>query len=461
VDHWEIAKHVMAWHALPEGYSPRTDRVAGMLHAIAGALRDEDDADVERLAARAVREVPDRFIGTAFLVPKLLRASKRASEAEAAVLECGPQTAVERRAFAVSLLASALAQQARLRASARYAAEAVAALEDVDDEVLTAHVESRIAEAATWRGDVLETMDFAERAARRYERHGLFRLAAGAVSMQLLPHYENGDIAGANAVIDRFETYARLSSNQRWLSLAATLRVLHAAMIADEASLDAWHGPLLGSSGYDRFVLAVYTSLPHAWHGRWHDFLARVETAQPVTVAQRALVDATLALGAAATRDDVKARMLWRRAVHRIAGGATWHLSDVRIRRLVRALACAAGEAVGDVASAQRAAIPLRGTRHEAVFTGEPEPTLAGHQRAVARMREARRATEPSVFLTPAQAFILKTLATDASIAEIARNDPEHRSVATIRSHVQRLYDVLGVHSRTGAVLKAKELALL
>jgi DNA-binding NarL/FixJ family response regulator len=76
-------------------------------------------------------------------------------------------------------------------------------------------------------------------------------------------------------------------------------------------------------------------------------------------------------------------------------------------------------------------------------------------------MRESRKAADPAIVLTPAQAALLKALASDASIPEIARQDPERRSVATIRSHVQHVYDALDVHSRTAAVLKAKELSLL
>jgi len=460
-DHWELAKHVLAHRALPPDCDPRADRVTALLDAIARGLRAEDAAEVERLASRALREFPDRFVATAFLAPRMLTDAKRAAETEALLLDCGPQARPDRRAFAAALLSSALAQQARRAASARYAAQAVEALEDVDDDLLTAHVEARLAESATWRGDIAELLVLAERSTERFERHGHFAQAASVLTMQLLPRYENGDLDGAKTLIDRVDACARRAGNVRMVAVASTLRLLHAAMSGDEAALGADNASPVGQSAYDRCILLVYTAHPHAWHGRWHDFIARVERAEPVTVAQRALVDATLAVGAAATRDDARARVLWRRAVHRLAGGPTWHLSDTRVRRMARALACAAGAAIGDVARAHRAAVPLRGTRQLAVFTGSPEPTLAGQVRIVTRMREARMRSEPAVVLTPAQAAILKTLVTDASIAEIARNDPERRSIATIRSHVQQLYGVLGVHSRTGAVMKAKELALL
>ncbi len=460
-DAWEIFKHVLRWRTLPEGCDTRADRAAALLGRIAEAARAEDAAEVRRLATRALRDIPDPLVGTAVLVPRLLSDAKRAVEAEALALRCASQTEPDRRAFVAALLAVAVAQQARRAASSQYAAQALAALDDVDDDVLTAHIEARLAEAATWRGDILAQVELAERSLRRFERHGQFAHAAAVISMLLLPQYENGDLGGAHALIEVGESYARRAGSPTMLRLYGTFRVLHAAMSGDDEALAAYTGPHFSQSLYDKFVLLWYASMPYAWNGRWHDYLARVESAEPVTVAQRALVDATLAVGAAATRDDARARTLWRRAVHRVAHGGAWNLSDTRIRRVARALACAAGVAVGDVARAHRAALPLRGTRQLAVFTGEPEPTLAGYQRVVASMHDARARSQSVVELTPAQLAILATLATDATIADIARNDPARRSVATIRSHVQHLYDVLGVHSRTGAVLKAKELALL
>ena len=89
-----------------------------------------------------------------------------------------------------------------------------------------------------------------------------------------------------------------------------------------------------------------------------------------------------------------------------------------------------------------------------------PEPGLAGFQELVRAARDTRQKLEPAIALTAAQVEILRLLETDATVAEIARRDPARRSAATIRAHVQHVYEALGVHSRAAAVVKAKELAL-
>jgi DNA-binding CsgD family transcriptional regulator len=461
-DPWDVAKHVLLFKTLPPGCDRAgDDHVIPLLARLADALRAAESAEVERLSRRALRDSADPFIPTAFLVTRLLTDANRAAEADALIADCGAQEHPERRALATALLASASAQQVRPAASARYAAESLAALQDVDDDVFTGFIEGRLAEAATWRGDLASTLELAERSVRRFERHGADTMAAASLTMQFLPRFEAGDIGALRELLAKGEAYAKRGGSPALLRTYANFRVVVAAMTGDEASLEGSSGPIAARSAHDSFVAHLYAAMPHAWNGRWHDYLAMVRSAEPVTPAHRALLDATLAIGAAATRDDAEARTRWRRAVHRLATGGMWNLADTRIRRFARALACVAGVAVGDVARANRAALPLRGTRQFAVFTGEPDPMCAGYQRIVAAMREARKRTEPAVLLTPSQTAILKTLATDASITEIARNDPERRSVATIRSHVQRLYEVLDVHSRTGAVLKAKELLLI
>jgi ATP/maltotriose-dependent transcriptional regulator MalT len=419
-------------------------------------------AEVDRLCRRALRSSPDPFIPTVFLAWRLLNAPSGVDEAEALIVRCGAQTSPERHAYAAALLAVAAAWRQQRASSEQCAAEALAALEDVEDEAFVGYVEMRLTQAAQVRGDLTSVQELAARAVSRLERAQAYTLAANTLTFQYLPNLELGDIDAARSLLARAAKLAALGHSPTPKRTIENMRLAFAVLTGDEEELRAHTAaPFAAHHAYDGFLIAAYIAMPAGWARRWHDFLAQLSGAEPVSHAQRALKDALIAVGSAATRDDAEARVRWRRAVHRLAHGSTWNISDTRIRRLARALACTAGAAIGEIARANRAALPLHGTRQLAVFTGEHEPTYAGFQRLVSAMRDARRALDPAVALTPAQASLLKALASDASIAEIARQDPQRRSVATIRSHVQHLYDALEVHSRTAAVLKAKELSLL
>jgi len=462
--HWQLAKRVLIWNDEPPLPEPgrRADATSALLSGIARALRADHAAEVDRLCRHAIRGSTDSFIPAVFLAARLLNGPGGVEEAEALILSCGIQEDPERRAYVAALLAFAWAWRQQRAPSERYAVEALAALEDVDDDAFIGLVEMRLTQAAQWRGDIVSVNELAARAASRLEWARAYTLAANTLTFQYLPNLELGDIATVRAILARAAKLAELGGAPTQKRMIASMRLGFAVLTGDELELHAHNAtPFAAHNAYDTFLSTVYFAMPAAWDRRWHDFLAQLRNAEPVSRAQQALKDALIAVGAAATSDDGEARSRWRRAVHRLAHGSTWNLSDTRIRRLARALACAAGKTIGEVARADRAAAPLRGSRQLAVFSGEHEPTYAGYQRVVTAMRESRKVADLTVALTRAQAALLKLLATDASIAEIARQDPERRSVATIRSHVQHLYDALDVHSRTAAVLKAQELLLL
>jgi len=462
-DPWQLAKRVMIWNdgpPLPQPGRP-ADATSALLSGIARALQADQAAEVDRLCRHAIRGSSDSFIPAMFLAGRLLNGPSGVDEAEELILSYGTQENPERRAYVAALLAFAWAWRQQPALSERHAAEALAALEDVDDDAFIGFVEMRLTQAAQWRGDMMSVNELAARSASRLERARAYTLAANALTFQYLPNIELGDLEAVREILTRAAKLAELGGALTVKRTIANMRLGLAVMTGDEAELSAYKPAPFAHNAYDTFVVTVYFAMPAAWHRRWHDFLAQLGNAEPVSLAQLALKDALIAVGATATGDDAEARSRWRRAVHRLAHGSTWNLSDTRIRRLARALACAAGATIGEAARADRAALTLRGSRQLAVYSGEPEPTYAGFQRLVTAMHESRKAADPAVALTPAQTALLKALASDASIPEIARRDPERRSVATIRSHVQHVYEALDVHSRTAAVLKAKELLLL
>ena len=460
---WELAKRVIVWNVEPPPAPPgrSADAMIALLSRIARAVQADEATEIDRLCRHALRGASDRFIPATFLAYWLMRSPDGVDEAESLILSCGVQEHPEKRAHAMSLLSFAWAWREQRVQSERFAAQALAALEDVDDDAFIGVVEMRLAQAAAFRGDIAGVNELAAQSAIRLERARAYSLAANVLTFRYLPTLELGDIDAVREILTKAETFAELGGRPTVRRTLANIRLAFAITTGDEAELRAVSSLPFAHHAYDACIKTTYFAIPAAWQGRWSDFLAQVRNAEPVSSAQKALIDALVAVAAAATCDDVEARSRWRRAVHRLAHGSTWNLSDTRLRRLARALACAAGAAIGDIARAHRAALPLRGSRQLAVFNGDPEPTYAGFQRLVAAMRESRKTAEPAIALTSAQSAMLKALATDASIAQIARQDPERRGVATIRSHVQHLYDVLAVHSRTAAVLKAKELRLL
>lgn len=462
-DHWQLAKRVLIWTDEPPLPEPgrRADATTALLAGIARAHKADQTAEIERLCRHTMRGSADAFIPAIFLAARLMNGPSGVDEAEALLLSFGIQENPERRAYVAALLAFVWAWRQQREPSERYAAEALAALEDVDDDAFIGFVEMRLTQAAQWRGDMVSVNELAARSASKLERAGAYALAANTLTFQYLPNLELGDAEAVREILTRAAKLADLGGAPTVTRTVANMRMMFAVMTGDEAELSAHKPTPVAHNAYDTFVMTVYFAMPAAWHRRWHDFLAQLGNAEPVSLAQLALKDALIAIGAAATGDDAEARSRWRRSVHRLAHGSAWNLSDTRIRRLARALACAAGATIGEVARADRAAVPLRGSRQLAVYSGEHEPTYTGFQRVVTAMRESRKAADPAVALTPAQTALLKALASDASIAEIARRDPERRSVATIRSHVQHVYEALDVHSRTAAVLKAQELSLL
>ena len=137
-DHWQLAKRVMIWNEEPPLPEPgrRADATTALLTGIARALQADQATEVDRLCRHAMRDSPDAFIPAMFLAARLLNAPTGVDEAEELILRCGIQENPERRAYAAALLAFAWAWRHERAPSERHAAEALAALEDVEDDAV-------------------------------------------------------------------------------------------------------------------------------------------------------------------------------------------------------------------------------------------------------------------------------------------------------------------------------------
>ena len=146
---------------------------------------------------------------------------------------------------------------------------------------------------------------------------------------------------------------------------------------------------------------------------------------------------------------------------HLLAGIAHLHLGD-------RSAAAAAAEAALAAAELDRLifpfamteaaelldALPRHQTAHGAlladivdVLRGEPAPTGEGGL------------LSPPEELSPSELRVLRYLPTNLTRPEIARE--LYLSVSTVNTHIRHIYSKLGAHSRSSAVMRARELQLL
>ncbi len=101
-----------------------------------------------------MRDLSDPFVPAVFLAARLLSAPGGVDEAESLMLRYGVRENPEQRAYVSALLAFTWAWREQRAPSERFAAESLAALEDVDDDAFIGLVEMQLTQAAQWRGDI-------------------------------------------------------------------------------------------------------------------------------------------------------------------------------------------------------------------------------------------------------------------------------------------------------------------
>jgi DNA-binding NarL/FixJ family response regulator len=70
-----------------------------------------------------------------------------------------------------------------------------------------------------------------------------------------------------------------------------------------------------------------------------------------------------------------------------------------------------------------------------------------------------RRSAAPQTVLTPRETEVLQALAEGASVAQVGKR--LYMSTSTVKTHIGKIYDKLGVHNRAGAVMAAVRLGLI
>jgi ATP/maltotriose-dependent transcriptional regulator MalT len=352
------------------------------------------------------------------------------------------------------------------------------ALSYAGDDVLRLRVHQRLALAAYWRRDTADALDNVAEGLRAAKLLGAQRFSVTLHSVAYAIHQTcTGDVDAAWRHAAAIGEAAALGGDASYGAWARVTLYELAAERGDDDELAAARAALeadpLPEQYRERFPDGIADALRFAWSGDF-DTARNVLTVLKDTAGrsdgERALCRALIGLASVALGDDEAARRFSRQA---ISGSARpdRHLAahELRYHRLARALACAAGEVVGDVVRGRRAAAAqfLRGDRNIAVLAALPTGarpasiprSVRGYGRFVllARERFERRPTTGP--LTAMEFEVLRLVASGRKAPEIATL--LDRSPLTIRTHLRNVSAKLETHGRIETIARARQLGIL
>jgi DNA-binding CsgD family transcriptional regulator len=360
--------------------------------------------------------------------------------------------------------------------SARYAEGALAAGRVLENPLVIGRVLNRAAMAAFYREDFGEAQDRALEAARWYERLESYRNAALAYSvLYVITHDLVGDPDVARFYARRMTMNAHLAGDATTENLGVLVQLDLAAESGDArrvASLRAklTANPMNEQYYRERFVYTISEVLANGWSGRFdvaRAVLTSARNAENLSLPERALCDALLAVAALSAWHVDMARRLARRAISATTDRSGKDpLFDARRRRVARILAAAVCIVLGDGVRGRRAL--SRSVDPEQIYAeiidsnGIDEERVPVLMRGYARYlnvacRLAQR-MQPSHGLTEAELEVLKALPSGTTLATIALSLGKSRK--TVERQVGNIYAKLHVANRTQAVERARDLGI-
>jgi len=409
-----------------------------------------------------------------FLVPLLINTNQidEAREALDSVDGSAPELAP---AFAAAR-ALAAARAGHDVASARYAHEALELGRTVENAMIVGRVLARTATAAFYREDFSEAQDRGLEAARYFERLESHRSAAMSYSvLYVLAHDWAGDPDLARFYARKMTMNAHLAQDVSTEHFGVLAQLDIAAESGDErrvASLRArlLANPLNEQFYRERFVHTVAEVLAHGWAGRFDAVrvaLNAVRNAEGLSLPERSLCDALLAVAALSTWHTDLARRLARRAISETTERSGKEpLLDARRRHFARILAAAVCIVLGDGVRGRRAL--SRSVDPEQIFAAIIDVNGMDEERAPALMRGYAKflnvairlagRLRPSHGLTAAELEVLKALPSGTTLATIALS--LGKSKKTVERQVGNIYAKLHVVNRTQAVERARDLGI-
>ncbi len=409
------------------------------------------------------------------LIPLLLN-THRFTEAEEALDSSDGSAPELAPAFAASR-ATVAACQGDDVASASFALEALEQGRALDNPIIVGRVLYRTAMAAFSREDFDEAQDRALEAARLFERLEQHRSAAICYTiLYVITHDWLGDADLARFYARRTTMSAHLAEDAGIENWGVLAQLDIAAEAGDARRVASIRGRLLASPMNEqyyreRFSYTISEVLPNGWEGRFEAArvgLVALHNAENLSLPERSLCDALLAVVALSTWHTDLARRIARRTISQTAERSVNEpLIDTRRRRIARLLAAAVCIVVGDTIRGRRAlsrfADPEQ--RFAAIIdaTGMDEERTPAVMRGYAKFvnaacRAANAARPVTHSLTEAELEVLKALPDGMTLATIAMSLGKSRK--TVERQVGSIYAKLHVANRAQAIQRARDLGL-
>ena len=360
--------------------------------------------------------------------------------------------------------------------SAAFARDALDAGRAVDNPMIVGRVLTRTALAAFYREDFEEAQDRALEAARWFERLESHRNAATAFSiLYVIAHDWIGDPDVARLYARRMTMSAHLAEDisiENW-GVLAQLDV--AAEAGDSRRLLSLRGRLLANPlnvqyYRERFAYSISDALSHGWAGRFDAAritLTSLRKTSGLSLPERSLCDALLAVVAVATWHVDLARRMARRTISRTSERSGKEpLFDSRRRRVARIIAASVCVVIGDTVRGRRALsrtvdpeqklASIIGT--EGIDEEHTPVMMRGYARFLNEACRAANLARPRYGLTAAELEVLKALPDGTTLAAIASS--LGKSKKTVERQVGNIYAKLQVANRAQAIRRARDLGI-
>src|SRR3984885_6085474 len=366
------------------------------------------------------------------------------------------------------------ARQGNDAASAWFAREALEAGRAVDNSMIVGGVLNRPALAGFYREEFDEAQDRARETARWYERFESHRNAAMSYSiLYIIANDWIGDPDLARFYARRMTMSAHLGEDVSLENLGLVSQLDIAAEAGDARRFRSLRGRLLtrplNEQYRERYSSMISEVLSLGWAGRFDAArvaLTSLRQMDTLSLAERSLCDALLAVAALSTWHVDLARRIARRTISQTSEHGKEPLFDARRRKIGRILAAAVCIVLGDTVRGRRA---LSRTidpeqRFAAIIgaSGIDEEQVPAMMRGYAMfLNEACRAANlarPAYHLTEAELEVLKALPTGMTLATIATSLGKSRK--TVERQVGNIYAKLHVANRAQAIERARDLGI-
>ncbi|MEA2689485.1 MAG: hypothetical protein QOD51_2092 [Candidatus Eremiobacteraeota bacterium] len=457
---------------------PASERIRNPIAIGLRAMKSVSDGDVPGATALLKRATAhcggrERQYLLELLTPLLLNAN-RIDETEEALAATDDSTPELAPAF-MATRAIVAARQGNDAASAGLAREALDKGRAVDNPAIVGRVLNRTAMAAFYREDFDEAQDRALETARWYERFEAHRNAAMAYSLlYLLANDWVGDPDVARYYARRITMSAHLGEDASMENYGLLAQLDIAAEAGDVRRFTSLRGRLLSrplNEQYrERYSATISEVLSMGWAGRFDTArvaLTSLRQTESLSLAERALCDALLAVAALSTWHVDLARRIARRTISETAErSGSEPLFDARRRRYARILAAAVCIVLGDTVRGRRAlSRTVDPEQRFAAIVGNDgidmdrvPPMMRGYALFLNESCRAANLARPAYTLTGAEIEVLKALPTGMTLATIASSLGKSRK--TVERQVGNIYAKLHVANRAQAIQRARDLGI-